>query len=365
MPPTAHETGNVSNVLGTDSQRVLAVGGLLLAAAGMLFGEWFAIFVLHPNNARIGEAMFAAAQMIPQGDADGIMAQFGAIGGFLENRGTKVDTHSHMIHMGYIALLLAVVQPWVELSEETKRITAWLYVISAALMPISIFSIHYVGLAYSPLSFIGWASIFADLFGGLLALSMFIQLWGLWCYRQGDTPAMPALPDGGKATKVMLAGGALLLVWGFLYGAFYAGWLQYGSWAPEVDILRSILSSAAASDSAGLGQAFDAYGRYLMLTAINVATHTHINEVGILLLLLAFVQGIVAFEEARRVFWARMAVGGAFFMPIGILLEIPYGFVGSVIVDAAGFVLIISLLAMLSGMLKYWRGERPAAGGES
>ena len=49
--------------------------------------------------------------MIPAGDTEGILNHFMAIGGFLENRGTKVDTHSHMIHMGYIAILLAAVGP--------------------------------------------------------------------------------------------------------------------------------------------------------------------------------------------------------------------------------------------------------------
>ncbi|MCZ6829694.1 MAG: hypothetical protein O7F73_08925, partial [Gammaproteobacteria bacterium] len=47
--------------LGSDSQRLLVIGGVLLIASGMLFGDVFAMFVLHPNNARIGEAMVAAA----------------------------------------------------------------------------------------------------------------------------------------------------------------------------------------------------------------------------------------------------------------------------------------------------------------
>ena len=50
--------------LGSNSQRLFAIGGILLVASGMLFGDVFAMFVLHPNNARIGEAMFAAADYV-------------------------------------------------------------------------------------------------------------------------------------------------------------------------------------------------------------------------------------------------------------------------------------------------------------
>ncbi len=173
--------------LGSNAQRLLAIGGILLVASGMLFGDIFAMFVLHPNNGRIGGAMYAAAQLIPTGDAQGILAHFMAIGGFLENKGTKIDTHSHIIHMGYIALLLAMLQPWVALSARAKGRAAWLFIISATLLPVSIFSIYYVGLAYSPFEHIGWASIFADLFGALLAVAVLIQLWGL-CMPPGRNP---------------------------------------------------------------------------------------------------------------------------------------------------------------------------------
>ena len=113
---------------------MLLIGGMLLIASGMLFGDIFAMFVLHPNNARIGAAMYAAAQLIPAGDADGILGHFMAIGGFLENRGTKVDTHTHIIHMGYIALLLAILQPWVALSPATRWRAACLFIASSFML---------------------------------------------------------------------------------------------------------------------------------------------------------------------------------------------------------------------------------------
>lgn len=367
MTEAALASPEAQSPLASDSQRLLIFGGILLIASGMLFGDVFAMFVLHPNNARIGEAMFAASQLIPAGDADGIMAQFMAVGGFLENRGTKVDTHSHIIHMGYIALLLAMLQPWVALSTAIKRRVAWLYIVSAALMPVAIFSIYYVGLAYSPISFIGWGSIFADLFGALLAVAVLVQLWGLWRCARGQ-PGSDAAPTyvgaGDAASRALLVGGLLLLVSGFLYGAGYAAWTQSAAATSEVDILKSIVTHAAASDEAALGADFGAFGNYLMYRAINVATHTHINEMGILLLLMSFVQGFIHFRESTRKRWAQLAVLSGFALPVGILLEINFGIVGSIVADLAGFTMIVSLVAMLFGLLRYTGAQDANKGGE-
>ncbi len=367
MTQAALVSPEAESPLASDSQRLLIIGGVLLIASGMLFGDVFAMFVLHPNNARIGEAMYTAAQLIPAGDADGILAQFMAIGGFLENRGTKVDTHTHIIHMGYIALLLAMLQPWVALSAAVKRRVAWLYILSAVLLPVSIFSIYYLGLAYSPLSHIGWGSILADFFGALLAVAVLFQLWGLWCHaraRSQPAVALTYIGNGDAASRALLVGGLLLLVSGFLYGAGYAAWTQSGAATSEVELLKAIVSHAAAAEQDLLGSDFAAYGNYQMYRAINIAVHTHINEMGILLLLMSFVQGFIHYSERTRRRWAQLAIVSGFALPIGILLEINFGIVGSIVADLFGFTMIVSLMAMLFGLLRYTGAQDVDAGGE-
>ena len=42
----------------------------------------------------------------------------------MEDRGTKVDAHVHMIDAGYLALLLALIQPYVALSA-CQRKNCW------------------------------------------------------------------------------------------------------------------------------------------------------------------------------------------------------------------------------------------------
>src|ERR1700682_5761806 len=167
------------NLLATESElasfsplsarRLLLLGGIGLILSGMIFGDIFAVFTLHQNAAQVGANLAAAAQAALVGDRHAVLANFKNVGAFLENRGTKVDTHVHMIDFGYLALLLAVLQPWVSFPESAKKKLAWVFLVGGWLLPVGVFLIHYVGLSYSPSKTIGLASMAAD-FGGLLVL---------------------------------------------------------------------------------------------------------------------------------------------------------------------------------------------------
>ena len=90
---------------------MFVIGGIALIAAGMIFGDIFAAFVLHPNADRIGQHLLAATRAVAAGDPAAVRVEFGGIGSLLENRGTKVDSHAHSTDFGYLALLLALAQP--------------------------------------------------------------------------------------------------------------------------------------------------------------------------------------------------------------------------------------------------------------
>src|SRR5260370_33039688 len=151
------------------ARRLLLLGGIGLILIGMIFGDIFAVFVLHQQAARAGASLSNAAHAALAGDAAAVLTNFQEVGSFLENRGTKVDTHVQMIAFGYLALMLALLAPWMAFSPNTKKWLAWLFLCGAGLLPFCVFLIHYVGLAHSPLKAIGWASIIADL-GGLFVI---------------------------------------------------------------------------------------------------------------------------------------------------------------------------------------------------
>src|SRR3989449_6460868 len=176
------------------ARRLLVLGGIGLILVGMIFGDIFAVFVLHQNAAHVGSSLAGAAQAALAGDSAAVLSHFRDVGSFLENRGTKVDTHVHMIDFGYLALMLAIIQPWVALSEAAKKRLAALLISGAALLPVGVFLIHYVGLAYSPLEAIGWASIFADFGGALVILATLAYLFGV--ARRFRRPEWAAKEDG-------------------------------------------------------------------------------------------------------------------------------------------------------------------------
>src|SRR5205823_13158326 len=93
-----------TNFPAMSTQRLLIFGGIALIAGGMLFGDIFAVFVLHQNGGRTGEALVAATQAAAAGNAAGVNSAFARIGNEMEDRGTKVDTHVHMTDAGYLAL---------------------------------------------------------------------------------------------------------------------------------------------------------------------------------------------------------------------------------------------------------------------
>src|SRR5205085_4124250 len=180
-------SGNVVDAFAPMSaRRLLVLAGISLIAGGMLFGDIFAVFVLHQNGGRTGQVLLSAVQAAAQRNEAGVQKAFAEVGALLEDRGTKVDTHVHMTDAGYLALLLALVQPYIALPQKRKQDFAKLFVAGSVMLPVGIFLIHYVGLAYSPFPVIGWASVLADAGGVLLIIALVAEGWGLTRYLRGE-----------------------------------------------------------------------------------------------------------------------------------------------------------------------------------
>ncbi len=344
------------------ARRMLVIGGIALILVGMILGDIFAVFILHPNADRTGAALMDATRAVAAQDPQSAGAAFAKIGGYLENRGTKVDAHAHMISFGYIALLLALLQPLVAISEARKKFLAKLFLLGAVLLPVGVFLIHYVGLAWSPLSAIGWASIFADLGGLFVFLACAVELIGLWRnFRNRNASADALLNERSWATRALLSGGTLLVMLGFLHGAWYAGANLYRYEARDNELLSTMAVKAAVDDLPGATEAVREYGGLQGAKAVNIAAHAHIIEFGILAILVAFFQPYVFLRENWKRIWAVTLLAGSLALPVFVLLELRWGLLAGGLADIGGLLVIIALSAVLIGIWRY-TGKLDAAG---
>jgi hypothetical protein len=338
------------------ARRLLIFGGIALIAGGMLFGDIFAVFVLHQNGGRTGETLLAAAQAAATRDPLGVRNAFAGIGSLLEDRGTKVDAHVHMTDAGYLALLLALVQPYVALPSQRKKRLASAFIVGGVMLPVGIFLIHYVGLMYSPFPVIGWASILADSGGAVLILVLAIEAWGLWKFSRGarlDAVEPELAQDSSWSRRVLMSGGTVLVLLGFLYGAWYSAFDLYPQEAAETRILGTLADRSTTSDHEGMQQSVNEYGGLAAAKAVSIAAHSHIIEFGLLAMLLSFVQPYVFLNERWKRRWVVVLLTGSFVLPLFVLLEIHLGLVAGGIADLGGLLVVIALIGMLAGMLRY------------
>jgi hypothetical protein len=344
------------------ARRLLLLGGIGLILTGMFFGDIFAVFTLHQNAAKVGASLAGAAQAALAGDRHGVFANFQNVGAFLENRGTKVDTHVHMIDFGYLALLLAILQPWVAFTDKSKKKIAWIFLAGAWLLPIGVYLIHYVGLARSPLQTIGWASIAAD-FGGLLVLIATLAcLIGLCIHFRGErlSPRDELLNDRSTEGRMLFAGGIALVLLGFFHGAYYAATDLYEHEARDYSLLTQMTAGAAAGAGFVVNSALNDYGQLQGAKAVNIAAHAHSIEFGVLAITMAFFQPYVSLRANWKRRWAGALLLGSLLLPVCVLLEIKYGLAAGGLADFAGLLIIFALLAMWIGILRY-AGELDAS----
>src|SRR5437879_1646105 len=62
------------------ARRLLLLGGMGLILVGMIFGDIFAVFVLHQNAARVGASLAAASHAALGGDSAAVVKNFQNVG---------------------------------------------------------------------------------------------------------------------------------------------------------------------------------------------------------------------------------------------------------------------------------------------
>jgi hypothetical protein len=125
-----------------------------------------------------------------------------------------------------------------------------------------------------------------------------------------------------------------------------------------------MLDAAAINQTSAAAQLVNDYGMLQAEKAVNIAAHSHVVEFGLLAILLSFVQPYVFLSEKWKRRWVRVLLLGSGTLPLFVLLELKMGMIAGAIADAGGFMVIVALVGMLVGVLRY-SGSLDALAGDA
>jgi hypothetical protein len=337
----------------TSAARVLVFGGISLIIAGMLLGEIFAIFISHVASAQIRrEWVSVIIPAIEQHDLSAVNAGYHRIEDLLERSGRIMDTHSHVIAYGFVALALALLQPLSKYSEPVRRALALCLVLGGLAQSSSVFASYWVVPQER-----GWAWMLSSAGGVLILLGVVGNCVGLREVASTcdfvDFVAETARRLSSASSVILLRTGALLILVGMVFGSYYA-WVFVSQHEPrQMTLLAGAINSAMERDSSGATNAVIAYRALRSRIAIVTAAHSHVIEMGIMAMLLAFVQDFIFLSDRWKRRWAILFCGGGAVMPICTYCASIFGLVPAGFADAFGMMSMVALFAMLCGLIRH------------
>jgi hypothetical protein len=336
--------------------RILVFGGIALIITGMLLGEIFAIFISHVASAQIRrEWVGSMIPAIERQDLAAVGAGYSRIEELLERRGRIMDTHSHMIAYGFLALALALLQPLIHYSERTRRLLAWSIVLGGLTQSGFVFVSYWTTHQAHD-----WTLMSSAAGGALVLLGVLGTLAGLrGSPSSSDFAAETSRRLSSASSQILVRTGAFLILAGMVFGFYYA-WLFVTRQEPQqMGLLDTALTAAVARDSMTATASITAYRSLQSRIAIVTAAHSHVIEMGIMAILLAFVQNFVFLSDRWKKNWAILFCIGAAVMPICIYTASILGLVAAGFADTFGILSLVALFAMLCGLVRQTGTDKP------
>ncbi|HYL12230.1 MAG TPA: hypothetical protein VEV41_04310 [Terriglobales bacterium] len=331
------------------SARLLVFGGISLILIGMLLGEVFAIFISHVASAQVRrEWIRSVIPAIEQHDLAAMGAGYTRIEELLERRGRIMDTHSHIIAYGFLALALAALQPLNHHAERIRRALALCIVAGGLIQSVFVFVSYWATHQGR-----NWALISSSAGGTLVLVGVLGTLVGLrGTPVKSDFAAETSRLLSSASSQILLRTGAVLILVGMVFGFYYA-WVFVTRQEPQqIGLLNAVRSAAMSRDSMAATKSITAYRLLQSRIAIVTAAHSHIIEMGVMAMLLAFAQNFVFLSDPWKRRWAVLFCIGAAVMPICTYIASILGLVPAGFADAFGMMSLVALFAMLCGLVR-------------
>jgi hypothetical protein len=333
----------------SSATRLLVFGGISLILAGMLLGEVFAIFISHVASAQIRREWVASViPAIERHDLSVVAAGYNRIEDLLERRGRIMDAHSHVIAYGFLALAMALLEPMITCSQRTRLLLSLCIVSGGLAQGLSVFVSYWVSRQLRD-----WALMSSGVGGALVLLGVLGNFAGLRRARLGtDFASQMSRLLSSASSQILLRTGAFLILVGMAFGFYYA-WVFVTQHEPrQITALDAALTSALSLDVITATSSITTYRALQSRIAIVTAAHSHVIEMGIMAMLLAFLQNFIFLSERWKRRWAILFCIGGAVMPICTYCASILGLVPAAFADIFGMLSVVALFAMLSGLIR-------------
>jgi predicted histidine transporter YuiF (NhaC family) len=155
----------------TGSRKFLVLGGMTLAALGMLYGLYYAIFVEHQTLDQMGGSLAqafasAAKRNLPQSQT-ALQSYTAAKYDYVR----QVDAHSHWIGLGMLMIVLGVLFGRVNFTETVRQAIAISLLAGSTVFPLAVIlqTYHHGALVFKALAVVG---------PGLVIFGLAATAWG-------------------------------------------------------------------------------------------------------------------------------------------------------------------------------------------
>ncbi len=330
-----------------DSSRLLALGGICMVLAAMFLGEIYAIYISHVANGIIRQSWTVVVEAASQGNAIAVEEHFAVIQDLTEKRGRTMNAHSHLGAFGLLALVLAFIQPALSLSDRRKRQFALMFLLGAVLQSGGVYVSYYVGR---------WAVYLADVGAVLFIIAVGRNLLAMLSRRPASAASLSETllaQLAPAASRFLVKAGLLLILAGMVFGLYYS-WRLVSVDQPAVySSIDATVQGVANQDAATAAEQVAQFKRMQSKIGITAAAHSHAIEFGLIIILLAFIQRYVLLADAWRLRWAKVLAVGAYLLPVCVYLATMYGLRAAAFADLFGGMVMLGLIAMGFGIVRY------------
>ena len=155
-------------------RRILILGGILLAAFGMLYGLHYAVFVEHQTLDRMGSSLATTFVQAANRDMTQAHAALDTYRIVKYDYVREVDAHSHWIGLSMILIVFGAIYDRVGFSITVRTTLAWSLLLGSMIFPLGVILqiSHRGGPVPSAIAIIGSGLVIIGMAGTALGFAM-------------------------------------------------------------------------------------------------------------------------------------------------------------------------------------------------